>query len=253
MERFFKPAAAVMNRFRFSTKFLIIFTVILVQLVALNLIIISTFNQKITTLEHEQQGLTFIESVRPLLEHMPQHRGLTNVYLNGDKKVEQKISNKRDEIDAALVVLKTQSYELDLVLQSSQRVASIQDQWSNLKRGALKMSAAESFSAHTRMISSVIELMGHAANTSEMILSGEPVTVHLTDAVINRLPVVIESMGQARGLGAGGASKGELSQQQAIRLAVLVDRIHANDVALEKGMEIAIAAGGEQNHAPLAQ
>ncbi len=240
METLLKPAASLMDRFRFPQKFIIIFAVIFVPLAALSWVTVSSFSEKAQMIKHERQGLKFIQAVRPLLEHMPQHRGMTNAYLKGARNFRSKIISKRSDVDQALATLGSVSKKLNASLNTNAFVSNIQSQWNNLKNRSLEMSPDDSFAAHTKMIAEALNLLAHVAESSEMTLSTTPENLDMTDALVNRLPVVIEAMGQARGLGAGIAAAGQNTLEQTIRLAVLVEHIEMNSAFLEKKLEHAL-------------
>lgn len=247
MNTLFKPAAAVLGRFRFSTKFMIIFAVILLPLVGLNAIIVSTFNDKIRTLEHEVTGLTFIQAIRPLLVDLPQHRGMTNAFLLGDTSFKSKIASKQNDIDQALAHLNKLSHELNNSLETDEYVTNLNNQWSNIKTISSTLSAERSFELHSSTVSYLQELLAHVADTSEMTLSADEISIHLTSALITRLPVVIEAMGQARGIGSGVAAIGSSTEEQKIKLAVLSDRIKLNNHFLQKELHSVLEHDSELN------
>ena len=254
MKTLFTPAIALMDRLRFQKKFMMIFAIIFLPLVALSWVTVSSFSEKVQTLKHERQGLLFIQTIRPLLEHMPQHRGMTNAYLEGETSFKSKIMSKRNDVDQALASLSNINNKLSGYLNTNNLVNNIQTQWNTLKNEAMRMSPADSFAAHTKMIGDVLNLLTHVAINSKMTLNINPESLQLTDALVSRLPVVIESMGQARGLGAGIAAAGQNTLEQTIRLAVLVDHIEANSSLLEKGLGQALRLDqhlAEKIHGPL--
>jgi len=74
-----------MDRFRYSIKFGFIFTLVFIPLLALSYLLISNISDEIHFYKNERNGLAYIKAVRPLVEHMPQQRGMSNACLNGDK------------------------------------------------------------------------------------------------------------------------------------------------------------------------
>lgn len=240
MKAIFSPAAALMDRFRYSAKFSIIFIIVFIPLIVLSYLLVSSITDEIAFFENERSGLVYIQSVRPLLEHMPQHRGMTNAFLNGEQGFRQKILDKRKVVDDLLVDLDITDNQLGEELGTTERLRKIKDQWIALKSGSMKMRAANSFTQHTEMISGLLALLSHVADAAQITLDPDLDTYYLGDALVNKLPMLVETMGQARGLGAGIAAKGSLNNKQAIHLSLLEDRISSNNLALGKGLAAAV-------------
>ena len=48
--------------------------------------------------QNEQLGIEYIVPVRQLIQHFPEHRGMTNAYLSGNESFRAKILAKRKQI-----------------------------------------------------------------------------------------------------------------------------------------------------------
>lgn len=98
MKALFTPAIIFMNRLSYPVKFIVLNLIVIIPLFIQTWSLISTFNDDINLLKHERTGLLYIKNVRPLLTHIPQHRGMTNAFLNGDSSLENKILAKRKKL-----------------------------------------------------------------------------------------------------------------------------------------------------------
>ena len=240
MEQLFKPATALMDRFRYSVKFGLIFTLVFIPLLVLSYLLISNINDEINFFENERSGLAYIKNVRPLIAEVQQHRGMTAAYLNGDRSFEAKIMQKRKDADAAFALLSSADQELGSVLSTGSMVSNIKGQWDNIKNKSLQMQPADAIGAHSKLVSELLALLMHLADKSEITLDPSLDTYYLGDALVNKLPLLTEAMGQSRAVGSGVAAKGALGQKQAVRLSVLVDRIQANNSNLTAGLKSAM-------------
>ncbi len=240
MESLFKPATHLLDRFRYPVKFGSIFVLIFIPLVTLSFLLISSINDEIHLFEHEREGLSYIKVVRPLVENMPQHRGMTNAYLNGDSSFHAKIMGKRDEIDALLKELGDVDQQHKESLDTGSALADIRSQWQAIKNNSMQMSAPDSFAAHSQLIADVLALIAHVADSSEITLDPKLDTYYLGETLVNKLPTLVESMGQSRGLGSGIATKQSIDKDQAIRLSVLADRLESNNSILAKDLKAAM-------------
>ena len=240
MEQLFKPATALMDRFRYSVKFGIIFTLVFIPLLVLSFMLISNINKEINFFENERSGLAYIKNVRPLIAEVQQHRGMAAAYLNGDRSFESRIKAKRKDADAALTLLNNTDQELGATLATGGMVDNIRGQWDSIKKNSMQMETGAAIGAHSKLVSDLQSLLMHLADKSEITLDPSLDTYYLGDALVNKLPLLAEAMGQSRAVGSGVAAKGELGQKQAVRLSVLVDRIQANNSNLTAGMKSAM-------------
>ncbi len=240
MNALLKPAMLVMGNLRYAYKFGLIFAIFVIPLVVLSSILVSTIDDGIRLLEKERRGVEYIAALRGLLEHLPQHRGMTNAYLNGNHGFLERIREKRAVVDADFAELEQLDARLGDVLDTGNRVAELKARWQQLKARSLDMKAADSFAEHSDLVQAVIALGVHVGDTSNLILDPELDSYYLMDAVINRLPPLTDGMGQARGLGAGIASRGRISAREKTRLALLAEQVKTGNDGLRHGLEVAL-------------
>jgi len=238
MNALFAPAKAAMGRLHYLHKFVLIFVIFLIPLGILSSILFRSITQDVQFLEQERRGVEYIGVLRPLLEKIPQHRGMTNAYLNGDDSFKDKIGAIRSDIDRSFIALKKLDDKLGGALRTGGKVRALKRQWRHLEDNALKMQSAESFAAHSVLIKAVIGLIAEVGDSSNLILDPELDSYYLMDAVVNRLPSLTDAMGQARGLGSGAAAKGVLDSAAKIRLAVLMDQVSSGNEALGHALKV---------------
>jgi methyl-accepting chemotaxis protein len=107
------------------------------------------------------------------------------------------------------------------------------------------MEPGENIKAHTALIASLLNLMGHVADNSEITLDPSLDSYYLGDALVKGLPNLTENMGQARALGSQAAAAGKLSPEAFTRLSVLAENIKNFNDALRKGLDSAFAFNPE--------
>jgi methyl-accepting chemotaxis protein len=240
MKALLKPAMVLMGRLRYLHKFGLIFALFLVPLVVLSSLVLSGINEDIRLDEQERRGVSYIAAARGLLEHVPQHRGMINAYLNGNDGLRDKILAQRSIVDQSFARLKKVDTEVGDTLRTAGKVGALQNQWEQLKERSFSMPAGDSFAAHTQLVEGIIGLIAHVGDTSELILDSRLDTYYLIDAVVSRLPALSDAMGQARGLGAGIAAKGNMTGAQSIRLAVLADQVRSGNQSLGHALQVAV-------------
>lgn len=241
----FAPAEKLMGYLKYPAKFSLIFVLVMVPLVSLGYLLVAHLDDDVRVMAHERQGLNYIRYARPLLEHVAQHRGLSAVYLGGDTSFVGRIKTKAAEISADIDQLSGVEREMGTALDTGELYRSIVEQWSFLRGSALDLETSDSFAKHTALIGEVIKLIVHVADASELTLDPHFDSYFLGDALTNRLPVLVESMGQARGLGAGIAARGTITPDEKLRLAVLLDRIEYSGERLTTGLQTAMESNRE--------
>ena len=219
------PSIAILNRLKFTHKFALIFALYLVPVFYVAYVALTEHAQTIHKTKVERQGLKYMTSLRPLFEHMAQTRGMTNAYLNGKVALKDKIISKRELVRKELTVLIEADTQFAAVLKTGNKAKSIQLAWSKVVQNAFLMKPAQAFAAHTAVIDQVLEFKGYLMQTSGLMLDPSLDSNILAHAVSLNLPLLVESMGKTRGLGAGIAANGSFTPQSYLKLAGLLQTV----------------------------
>lgn len=240
MKALFTPAIIFMNRLSYPVKFVVLNLIVIIPLFIQTWSLLSTINADIDLLKHERTGLLYIKEVRSLLEHIPQHRGMTNAFLKGDSSFEHKILAKRKKVDEYMATLKKVDQQLRDKLQTENKLMEIQQHWNNIKKDSMSQSAKESFSNHSALIKKLAALLNHIGNTSEIALDQGLDSSKLGDILINDLPTLTDFIGQVRGIASGVAATGKFDPEVFIQLSVLIDSMKVNAISLSSNLQIAV-------------
>ncbi len=228
-----------MNRLSYSRKMMLISAIFILPLLLTLHLLITEMNQGIELAEKERLGIEYIQPLRQLMQHLPQHRGMTNAHLKGAGGFRSKILNKRRQIAEDIRVIDEVDARLGTLLNSSTRWKGIKRSWQALQDKAFNLHAQESFERHSALISEVLALLVHVAEQSGLIHDPELDSYYLMNAVVNRLPLVTENMGQARGLGAGIAASQHITTPDLIQMTLLLGKIGSNLEAAMTGLQTA--------------
>ncbi len=245
MNALLRPGVSLLNHLRYPAKFSLISVIFIAPLVALGLLLLSELNQRVQSLESERLGLEYIRAIRPLTEYIPQHRGMSGAFLNGDAGFRQRMLAKQQEIDAGFAALSRMDERLGATLNTGLRVDNLRAGWEQLKRDVFGMTPAQSFQEHTALVAGLLALNERAADQSHLILDEHLDTYYLMDMIVFELPTLAEGMGQSRALASGAAAKGSLDQRSWAQLAVRLDRIQKAQEALERGLGTAFEENPE--------
>ena len=132
------PAARIMGRLRSPHTFLLILLLFTLPLLVAGWLLFKEINADIGFLEQERRGIEYIKAVRPLLEHVPQHRGMSFAYLNGDESFRQKVIDKGKQVEADFAALEAVNQRLDGALAASKQFNALKADWQQLRARNLK-------------------------------------------------------------------------------------------------------------------
>ncbi len=166
------------------------------------------------------QGLQDVSHLRRLLEALPQHRGMANALLQGDDSFRSKLSTLQTQIDRDM-----RAMEAQLLTGNhwgvAERTQHVLDAWSTIEQKLTSFAAPESFARHTALMTELLYLINDVADAAGLLAKTDSNT-RLIDAAINTLPLVTETLGQARGMGTGVAAGGKCSTDMRVKLRYLL-------------------------------
>ncbi len=214
------PATALMNRLKCSQKMSLISAVFLIPLVVTLAFLVQIRWSAISTAKQERQGLALIEPLLKLVQHLPEHRGMTHAFLEGKTQIKAQILAKRAEIEQDIQQV-TALYRQHTGTGSSHQKSwqQFQAQWQQLENAASNGESQSIFQRHSRLIDDLLERIHQIGEDSHLILNDDPKTHYLVNILIDQLPHALEYLGQARGLASGFAVQGSLSPQDRVVLA----------------------------------
>lgn len=235
---FLTPVLAMLNRMRFTHKFMLLFIIVVIPVVYNTPVTIINNSNDVHMAEQEMLGVEYMARLRPLFEHMAQTRGMTNAYLNGKIEFLEKINGKRSLVDQELAELMDLNAKVGGDLQVEGRASKIQQNWQDLMDRAFNQEPATTFQEHTAIINQILALTEHVLETSGLILDNEISNHYMVDALGIRIPLLVENMGKARGLGAGIAAAGEYTTRQFLKLSGFVQTISNTEKAVNHSYDI---------------
>jgi len=198
-------------------------------------------NEQLTTIEfskNEQLGIEYILPVRQLIQHFPEHRGMTNAFLSGNESFRPKIMAKRQQLIDDFRKIDEIDQRLGGQLGTTAQWNRIKSSWRSLESGAFNGAAKEIFTRHTKLIAEVLELVKHVSDSSNLTLDPELDSFYIKEAIVTLLPQVVENLGQARGMASGLAVRKAVTQKESIKLTSLLSTVQKNIDALKRGMQV---------------
>jgi methyl-accepting chemotaxis protein len=235
------PAVSMMGQLKYPYKFTIISLIFLVPLLVFFYTAVSAINEQLSLAKQERQGVILLTLVRPLIEDIAKHRGMTNALLSGDSSFELRVKKQKSKINQGLDKL-TQQSELLETLRLTTEVEDVMSLWRKISQE--KMQQQLSFQRHTELIDSVLSINVLAADNSHLTLDPKIETYYLMDAVVNRLPLLVENLGQVRGKATGVAANGEATTEEAFAISSSLQKVKT----AQKGFLHGLSQIREANH-----
>ena len=210
-----------------------------VPILTLVYLFIQSQNKQIATTTNERDGLEYVTALRPLLENVPQHRGLVNGTLNGEGNFRAQLPAIESRIDAAMAGVDTLTNKYGERFGVSEVWGRWKMQWRDVQQRSMQMTPKESFDLHTRLISDLVGLAQMAGDKSDLVLDAELDTFYLADVLLSKLPWTSEYIGEMRDFGAGIAAKGKMTSEDHARMMFLVTQIQGSLQSLDRSVKSA--------------
>ncbi len=231
------PAVALMNRLTYVKKFMLIgVLVVLPVLLSVNLLF-TGINKQIEATEKERCGVAYNLAVRDLMELLQQHRGMFNAYQSGSKHFGELLDQQRKLIIDAIEQVDQVDRQLGERLETTEQWEEIQNDWNSLLGRSEKLGQQANFAIHTDLIEKILHLYMHVADVSGLKLDPGTDSYMLMSVLVEKLPVIIETTGQIRGIGTGVAVAGKLDIEDNLRLITLTGTLEGDLIDLGRYSE----------------
>jgi methyl-accepting chemotaxis protein len=199
--------------------------------------------QRWQTAQSELAGIAPSAALAQLQRNTQLHRGLANGVLNGD-------ASRLADLNTAAQALRAASGPLEAALQPlgdaalSRRMAAHQAELTALLDDASqrRLSAADSFARHTKLVEAQAELLYDVAVSSQQVLHPLASGYFLQDAVQRQMPPLAEAVARLRGTGMGMLVRKSLTPTDRAHAAMLVAQARMQAMAVDKAMALALQA-----------
>jgi len=239
------PATALMNQLSCSKKMLFISVAFLVPLMITFYLLIVGQLAALDVAKKEQTGLQYIVPLRQLIQHFPEHRGMTNAYLSGNAAFKSKLLAKREQINQDILAINEVDKQLGGQLGAAVKWQEIKSVWQRLESDAFNGQAKDIFTRHTQLIASVLELVSLVSDSSGLTMDPELESFYVASSIVNALPQIVENLGQARGMASGLAVRTVVTQKESIKLSSLLAAVQKSINALERSTKVVAQSNPE--------
>jgi twitching motility protein PilJ len=208
---------ATLKNLKIWQKLLLIGAPFLVPIGILFFLLLSAYNEQIDVTVQEKKGIEYLAALRQFIEHVPQHRGLTQGVLSGNEAGRKDQLTARSRIADDIKALDAVDQKYGTALRSTAKWNALKARWQDLLGKVDTLKPKESFDLHTGIVADALQLTTEVSEASN--LSRDPSTdgYYLQEALTVGLLPQTEYMGQARGFGTGilaRATKADATEQE---------------------------------------
>lgn len=164
----------------------------------------------------EKQGVLFMQNSSTLIKALSEYRAMSAAVLSGNQDLVMERSKKAEEVQRNLLLLQQINRSEGNPFGLEKDLETLMVNWNTLQ--ALNNSANQSFIGHTRLLQQLYSINEKIASSSNLVLDPTKQSYWLVDAVVYRLPPVMESLSQLQGLGTIILQSRKLSPEQEKRL-----------------------------------
>lgn len=235
------PAQGLMNQLKTAHKMGLISLVFTIPIVIFVAILVMQISREIGVMQQEKAGLAYIIGVRQLIQHVPEHRGMTNAYLNGNLAVREKILAKRQQIAADIQALDQLDASFQNQFQTRTEWPGIKSQLQQLMVEAFDGPAPQVFARHSELIEALRQLTFAVSNVSRLSFDDKADEFYMINLVTERMPIVTDQLGIMRGMGSGLAAAGMVTHEQESRLTGMNSLVRTQLKVIQRNLNTAIA------------
>jgi hypothetical protein len=170
-------------------------------------------------------GINALQTGVSLMTTVQQHRGLSAGLLNGNDSFRTNLVNKQAEARNVLARMQALIEQTPELAPDRRTLESVHKGMDAIIADLKTLTPEQSFARHTELVRQIIHLIGDMGeHLGLMDNEGTPLAM-LSNLLLLRLPLLMESIGQARALGSGYAAQGQVGAVGRIRLSFLESHI----------------------------
>ena len=205
------PGVRLMGRLRFALKALLICLMFTAPLAWVAWSDFSSKSANIAFSAKEILGVEYNREIFPVLDLAQQlRRDASAAAVSGTSP--PSMADVLSRLKAAQAKLDTVNLQLGTELGTAKPYAEMQKAFASATGTTAGLDAV--FAAHTAHIQSLVSLLTHVTDSSNLTLDPDIDSYYLMDAVFFRVPDIVESSGKLRGLGLGIMKAGSATPEQ---------------------------------------
>lgn len=231
----------MLNRLTIWQKLALLVGMLCIPIALLAYLLAAEKNQAIGFAQQEIRGVHYLQPARALLQHLAEHRGMSNAFLSGDASFKEKLTAKQNQLAEDIKAMDAADAQHGDALNSTGAWQAIKADWQNLGPSVFSLAAPDSFARHTALIDKLLALIAHVGITSNLVLDPDQDSYYLMDVVVSKLPFLVEHLGRLRGMATGIIARRQISEDHHFRLAKSFGQIELMQSGIQSNLDTAFA------------
>ncbi|AFZ00105.1 PP2C family protein-serine/threonine phosphatase [Calothrix sp. PCC 6303] len=196
MKSIFVPAINLMNRFKYSQKFILISSIFILPLGLTFFLLWSEIQNKNDFTEKEMLGNAYLRPWSKLWKDIPKLQFLNNNPVTNENN--QEIQRIKKDIDQAFKLLETADKEFSSSLNTTEKFNIIKDSWQKIKQRQDTVKPELINAEYSSLIQQLDALRVHVGDESNLILDPDIDTYYMMDATLLKLPNIQRTLGEIK-------------------------------------------------------
>ncbi len=246
MKNIFAPGVRFLNHLNYPRKFGLIGLLLMLPFGLVAFFWNSEVRDRIAFTAQEQLGNEYLRLAQQFTSDLREQRGLTWARLDRQStpaelsRIEERLQRDIQDLEAA-------DRKLGAILHTTPLWSAIKHKFKSLPSTQNTADPADPVNRHTELIANVRALMNQAGDQSNLILDPELDSYYMMDLLVNRLPLLTDQIGQARGLSCGLAGRETTDASDMFRLRNLISEITSLHETLKHHFEVAFRETSDAN------
>ncbi|HWV19184.1 MAG TPA: methyl-accepting chemotaxis protein [Rhodocyclaceae bacterium] len=234
------PGRAVVNRFRFGTKFVIVGLLLLLPFATLFYAHWHRVNADIEMARQERAGLQLIAPAMSFMQAVQFHRRYTRDVLTGMPQASASQADARTRADEALDAWAAVNALHGEALGVGQAHADIRTQWGSIKNVPANTPVAASMGEHGRLIEALQAYLVLVSDSSGLTMDPESQGYFLQELITRRVPEAADSLRLLRAAAVQAARNKQMTLEERVLMQMRVEEAEAAYAALQSGVSKAL-------------
>lgn len=208
-----------------------------IPLVMLTVLFLQSRNEQIARTEAELAGLEYVTPMRQFLERLPQHRSAASAFLSGEASVGPMLVDLQAQVDEAVSAVGAVERRSGRQLGTAASWDSIRIRWEDLKGRVRTLTADESNTRHTQLMSDALAHLRRIGDKTGLSADPDLDSFYLNESLLNRIPWTAEYLGQLAAQGSSIAAKKSMSTDEEAQVRLLVRQVASSMEFLDRNFE----------------
>jgi len=227
----------LLNRLNYPRKFALITLLFTLPIALLISLIYAEIGLVRHTTQQELAGLDYIRITQELLIDVQAYRQLSILYADGDAVAKDRLTVFQQETEQAFKRGDALQERYDKIFKVTEMWSGLKDKWNTISSQGLTQNPNETVQIYADLIADIHTLTFHVSDVSKLTLDTDIESHYLIDSLVNKIPTVLETVGQIRELGYKTLVRGVCTPEDRARLTLFGNAIRLAIANLQRGYE----------------